>query len=78
MSRMERDLSTSPHNLITHVNGDDTAMLQRVLTKGRNPHVCVIGAGISGLRCAAVLAEKGMRVTMLEGRNRIGGRVSIA
>lgn len=41
------------------------------------PHVCIVGTGIAGLRCAAVLLEKAdaVRVTMLEARNRIGGRV---
>lgn len=42
---------------------------------GRKPHICVVGAGVSGLRCAEVLLDKGMRVTILEGRDRVGGRV---
>ncbi|TAQ90828.1 hypothetical protein B7494_g874 [Chlorociboria aeruginascens] len=32
------------------------------------------GAGISGLRCAEILLEKGYQVTILEARDRIGGR----
>ncbi|KAI9813511.1 MAG: hypothetical protein M1832_006309 [Thelocarpon impressellum] len=39
------------------------------------PHVAVVGAGIAGLRCAAVLLERGVRVTILEARDRIGGRI---
>ncbi len=39
-------------------------------------HVGVIGAGVSGLRCADVLLSHGFRVTILEARSRIGGRVS--
>lgn len=39
------------------------------------PHVCVIGAGISGLRTADVLLQNGFHVTILEARDRIGGRV---
>lgn len=39
------------------------------------PHVCIVGTGIAGLRCAALLLEKAVRVTMLEARSRIGGRV---
>lgn len=39
------------------------------------PDVCVVGAGIAGLRCAAALLEKGARVTIFEARDRIGGRV---
>ncbi len=40
------------------------------------PHVGIVGAGISGLRCADVLLSHGFEVTILEARNRIGGRVS--
>jgi hypothetical protein len=39
------------------------------------PHVGVIGAGLAGLRCAQVLVDAGVRVTVLEARDRIGGRV---
>ncbi|KAB5583441.1 hypothetical protein GE09DRAFT_302154 [Coniochaeta sp. 2T2.1] len=39
------------------------------------PHIGVIGAGISGLRCAALLIEAGFKVTILEARDRIGGRI---
>jgi hypothetical protein len=35
----------------------------------------VIGAGLAGLRCADILLQHGFKVTMLEGRDRIGGRV---
>ena len=41
------------------------------------PHVCVIGGGVAGLRCAEVLINKGVKVTILEGRDRLGGRVGI-
>ncbi|CAG8887920.1 unnamed protein product [Penicillium egyptiacum] len=40
-----------------------------------SPHIGVIGAGISGLRCADILIQNGARVTILEARDRIGGRV---
>ena len=39
------------------------------------PHVGIIGAGVSGLRCATVLIEHGFDVTIIEARDRIGGRV---
>jgi uncharacterized protein with NAD-binding domain and iron-sulfur cluster len=31
---------------------------------------------VAGLRCAEVLIEEGIRVTILEARNRLGRRVS--
>ncbi|CAK7227480.1 hypothetical protein SEUCBS140593_006590 [Sporothrix eucalyptigena] len=37
-------------------------------------HVGVVGAGVSGLRCADVLLAQGVKVTILEARDRIGGR----
>lgn len=37
--------------------------------------VIVIGAGLSGLETALTLEENGLRVTVLEGRRRIGGRL---
>ncbi len=37
--------------------------------------VIVVGAGLSGLACAYELASKGYHVTVLEARNRVGGRV---
>jgi cation diffusion facilitator CzcD-associated flavoprotein CzcO len=42
----------------------------------KKPHVGIVGAGISGLRCAEILLEHGFQVTILEARDRIGGRVS--
>lgn len=74
MSRMKNDLLTSPHN--TPINGHKSEMIRRILPKGRVPHICVVGAGMSGLRCAEVLTQSGMKVTILEARDRIGGRVS--
>lgn len=44
-------------------------------TMSSKPHVGVIGAGLSGLRCADLLIRNGVQVTILEARDRIGGRV---
>lgn len=37
--------------------------------------VVVVGAGIAGLRAASVLQRHGVEVTILEARDRIGGRI---
>lgn len=36
----------------------------------------IIGGGVSGLRCADVLLQNGYKVTIIEARDRLGGRVS--
>ncbi|OGM39221.1 flavin containing amine oxidase [Aspergillus bombycis] len=45
------------------------------INMSKSPHVAIIGAGFSGLRCADILIQNGARVTIFEARNRVGGRV---
>ncbi|KAF2005756.1 FAD/NAD(P)-binding domain-containing protein [Amniculicola lignicola CBS 123094] len=73
MTRMERDLSSSSHQESYLEPNGDGPMIRR--TPGRVPHVCVVGAGIAGLRCADILLQNGVKVTILEGRDRVGGRL---
>ena len=37
--------------------------------------VIIVGAGVAGLSAATVLARAGLRVVILEGRDRVGGRI---
>lgn len=43
--------------------------------KKKQPDVIVLGAGVSGLYAARLLEDQGARVVVLEGRQRVGGRV---
>jgi phytoene dehydrogenase-like protein len=45
-------------------------------SKGKKiPHVCIVGAGMSGLKCSETLVRNGVKVTVYEVRDRTGGRV---
>lgn len=63
-NRIHLDLPTS--------NSDSSPMLRRAA--GRIPNIGIVGAGVAGLRCAEVLLKHGAKVTIFEGRNRVGGR----
>ncbi len=43
--------------------------------RAKRKHVVVVGAGLAGLICARRLQQLGFRVTVLEARDRVGGRV---
>ncbi|KAI1331819.1 FAD/NAD(P)-binding domain-containing protein [Xylariaceae sp. FL0255] len=84
-SRVWRDLKSYHHTIAVEVDAVNdmsttTPLLTRIAKRraqiqGRKPHVGVVGAGLAGLRCADVLIQHGFQVTILEGRNRLGGRV---
>src|SRR6516164_6971816 len=40
------------------------------------PHVVIIGGGLAGLAAASSLVDRGLRITLLESRPRLGGRAS--
>ena len=46
------------------------------MSSGAAPHVVVIGAGIAGLAAAFYLKDEPVRVTVLEGSPRLGGKLS--
>ncbi|EON64076.1 hypothetical protein W97_03306 [Coniosporium apollinis CBS 100218] len=76
MSRIQQDLSSSLHRQNPVIsNGVSPSMLRRALSGGGKPHIGIVGAGFAGLRCADVLLQHGAKVTILEARNRVGGRL---
>lgn len=76
-SRIQQDLARSLQqvNHMEDADSRESPMIQRAV--GKIPHVCVVGAGVAGLRCADVLLQHGAKVTILEGRDRVGGRVNL-
>ncbi|KAL3427120.1 polyamine oxidase 4 [Phlyctema vagabunda] len=47
----------------------------RLFSSSKTPHIGIVGAGVSGLRCADVLLQNGFKVSLLEARDRVGGRL---
>ncbi|HXJ28100.1 MAG TPA: FAD-dependent oxidoreductase, partial [Streptosporangiaceae bacterium] len=46
------------------------------MTDNGTPHVAVIGGGITGLAAAFYLRDSPVRVTVVEGSGRVGGKLS--
>ncbi|KAJ8126897.1 hypothetical protein O1611_g6738 [Lasiodiplodia mahajangana] len=65
LESFERRPAARSENTIGSTNG---------LIKSK-PRVGIIGAGLAGLRCSEVLVSRGIDTTILEARDRIGGRV---
>ncbi len=78
VSRMEQDLLNCSENFQASFKLRRPTRMGSTLDaeKEARPHVCVVGAGLAGLRCAQVLIEHEVRVTIIEARDRLGGRVS--
>ena len=79
MSRMQQDLaavSTPREASANGVNGvSEDRMLRRIAARTRKPRVAIVGAGFAGMRAADVLLKHGVKVTIFEARDRVGGRV---
>lgn len=51
------------------------AVLAHPPRNASQPSIAIIGAGIAGLTCAWMLANKGLKATVFEASNRVGGRM---
>src|SRR5580700_2184531 len=46
------------------------------ISKPPPPHVVIVGGGLAGLAAASSLVDRGLKITLLESRPRLGGRAS--
>ncbi|KAI0115494.1 hypothetical protein GGR51DRAFT_576510 [Nemania sp. FL0031] len=76
-SRMQDDLKQCSIDFLESLEQGVRAEDTNGSTNGlkSKPRVGIIGAGLAGLRCSEVLVSKGIDTTVLEARDRIGGRV---
>lgn len=72
VSRMEQDLSDCSRDFQASF---EQRLPFRRRKSAKEVKVCIVGAGLAGLRCAEILIDAGIRVTIIEARERIGGRV---
>lgn len=70
MSRTTADRPGRDRNAVRHPGPAGASRIDA------DRHVVVVGGGIAGLAAATVLAERGVRVTVLEASDRLGGRVA--
>lgn len=44
------------------------------MSRSESKHIVIVGAGPGGLTCAMILANRGFKVTVVEAKDRVGGR----
>lgn len=61
---------------MTNANGSRTAISKRTANRNhKDRQIIVVGGGLAGIAAAISLSESGYRVTLVEAKNRLGGRV---
>lgn len=73
LTRRQIAFGAAAAGLLATANG--AAAAPPPAAKGALLDVLVLGAGVSGLNTAWLLEQEGLKVTVLEGRQRVGGRV---
>ncbi|KZL68581.1 flavin containing amine oxidoreductase [Colletotrichum incanum] len=73
--RVQSLLGTGRDKLLLRSLTMDSLLRRKQSESGPRPHVAIIGAGLAGLRCADILIQHGLLVTIIEGRERLGGRM---
>lgn len=63
------------YNSTVHAAYESGRMTADMVARTGKENIAVIGAGVSGLAAAQFLASRGKKVTVIEARDRIGGRV---
>ncbi|KAK3392172.1 hypothetical protein B0T20DRAFT_362628 [Sordaria brevicollis] len=83
-SRIYQDLKSSRLHTVSSFSFDKLSSRLGIMTtssksgtmeSSKKPHVGIVGAGMAGLRSAGYLLELGFQVTILEARDRLGGRI---
>lgn len=75
VSYMASDLARCSANFLSSYRERDISRHGAKNEGGKQPSVCITGAGLAGLRCAQILVQAGIDVTVCEARDRVGGRV---
>ncbi|MFZ1342920.1 flavin monoamine oxidase family protein [Thiothrix eikelboomii] len=68
-------MSLSRRHFLAGLATAPLAMSTKLKANPNPVRVLIIGAGIAGLAAARALTDQGIKVTILEGRERIGGRI---